>query len=385
MQMGTLLQRVLGCVESRALQRETGPAPIFGTPVVVGPVGDREALGLVDVWACVSIIASVASTLPLIAYRRAVDGRERLAGGRLVELLRSPAPGTTLANLIGQLCASLALRGNAYLGLYADDTGNVGQLGVIDPARLQVQIVAGAPVYVLTHLDGRQTRHDSSDLVHIKMPLSLDGVVGLSPVAQCREALGLARALTQEATALIQNATAPRGVLSVAAGPASDDVLQNLESSFTSRHQGPEKAGRVAVLSSDVSFTALSLSPHDAEFVEQRKLSTQEIARLFAVPPWMLNAPSNDSLTYSNTEMQAAAFVKFCLAPYLAAIEQAITASPLCSAATTYVEFLVDALLRPDALTRAQVYALALDPDKGWMRRDEVRQRENLPPEQAAA
>jgi HK97 family phage portal protein len=238
---------------------------------------------------------------------------------------------------------------------------------------------------LLTHLDGRQTRHDTSDLVHIKLPLSLDGVVALSPVAQCRAALGLNLALTQEATALMQNASAPRGVLSISSSPASEDLLVNLERDFSQRHQGPEKAGRVAVLSSDVSFTALSLSPHDAEFVEQRKLSTQEICRIWAIPPWMLNAPSNDSMTYSNTESQAAAFAKFTLSPYLCAVEQALTNSPLCVGPTTYVEFLLDGLLRPDTLARYQAYAIALGDgtSPGFMTREEVRQRENLPPETA--
>ena len=354
-----------------------------GAPLTVGPVGDREALALVDVWACVNLLSSVASTLPLIAYRKAEHGRVRIVGGHVVELLRSPAPGTTLANLIGQLVASLALRGNAFLGLFQNADGVLSQLGVIDPARVTVQIVSGEPQYLLTHLDGRQTRHDGSDLVHIKLPLSLDGVVALSPVAQCRAALGLNLALTTEAVALMQNATAPRGVLSITSGPASEDLLQNLERDWSARHSGPEKAGRVAVLSSDVSFTALSLSPHDAEFVEQRKLSTQEIFRIWSIPPWMLNGPSNDAMTYSNTESQAAAFAKFTLSPYLCAIEQSLTNSRLCVGRETYLEFLLDALLRPDTLSRYQGYEIALGnaQSPGFMTREEIRQRENLPPE----
>jgi HK97 family phage portal protein len=369
-------------VEDRALAQETVRQTLFGAPLVSGPTGERSALHLVDVLACVRVIAEAASTLPLIGYRRTGEGRERLVGGRLVELLRSPAPGVTQSNLVGHLVASLAARGNAYLGLYSSG-GQVEQLGVIDTDRVQVEIVGGAPRYTLTHLDGRLTEHTTDDIVHVRMPMTLNGVVGLSPIAQAREALALNQALTVQATALVANESTPLGVLSVPVGPAQDDLIENLRAGFEARHRGPRNAGRVAVMSGEVTFSAISISPHDAEFVEQRRLSTQEIARLFSVPPWMVNAPSNDSMTYANTETQAQAFVKFCLAPYLAAIEQAITNSSLCGP-MSYVEFLVDALLRPDSLTRGQVYALALDPAKGWMTRAEVRARENLPPEEAA-
>ncbi len=114
------------------------------------------------------------------------------------------------------------------------------------------------------------------------------------------------------------------------------------------------------------------------QFVEQRHLSTAEVARIFRIPVWMIGGTSGDSMTYSNTESQALSFVTFTLRPWLVAIEQAITGhSSLCRGGV-YVEFLLDALLRADSKTRAEVYALALDPAKGWMDRNEVRRLENL-------
>ena len=113
-------------------------------------------------------------------------------------------------------------------------------------------------------------------------------------------------------------------------------------------------------------------------------MSTQEVCRVFRIPPWMVGASSGDSLTYSNTESQALAFVTFSLRPWLVTIEQAITAdSDLCRG-SLYVEFLLDALLRADSKTRADVYALALDAERGWMTRREVRRLENLEPEGTA-
>src|SRR5262249_14374444 len=144
--------------------------------------------------------------------------------------------------------------------------------------------------------------------------------------------------------------------------------------------------GRVAVLSGEITFSAVSISPHDAEFVEQRKLSTAEIARLFGVMPWMVNAPSNDSMTYSNVEQQMRAFLGVSLPPYLVAIEQAVTNdADLCPGPNVFVEHLRDAILQADSLARAQIYTAALNKETGWMTRAEVRERENLSPEGAAS
>jgi HK97 family phage portal protein len=116
----------------------------------------------------------------------------------------------------------------------------------------------------------------------------------------------------------------------------------------------------------------------DAQFLEQRKLSAVEVARIFRVPNWIVGAESGDSLTYSNTTEQASAFIKFSLRPWLVLIEQALSADRDLMPANQYAEFLLDGLLRADAKTRAEIYTAALNPETGWMTREEVRRLENL-------
>ena len=123
----------------------------------------------------------------------------------------------------------------------------------------------------------------------------------------------------------------------------------------------------------------------DAQFLEQRKLSAVEVARIFRVPPWIVGADSGDSMTYANVEQQGLHFVTYSLRPWLVVIEQALTADRDLFTPNSYCEFLLDALLRADSLTRAQVYEKALDPITGYMSRQEVRALENLPPENAPA
>lgn len=126
------------------------------------------------------------------------------------------------------------------------------------------------------------------------------------------------------------------------------------------------------------------MSADDAQFIQARKLSATEIARAFRIPPWMVGAEDGGSLTYSNTESQSLAFVSYSLRPWLVAIEQALTADRDLYSASTFCEFLIDGLLRADSKTRAEVYAIALDPLTGWLRRDEVRRLENLAEETTA-
>lgn len=363
-------------VEDRALTRESLPGVML--PGAPGPtVTAHAALGIADVFACVRALADTAASLPLIAYRRTDAGRERFAG-RIGDLLAQPAPGATTANLVGTIVAHLNLHGNAFVAKYRDDAGRVVQLGCLPPEAVTVAIEGGEPVYTVMRLSG-VSRHGSADVLHIRA-LSTDGLLGLSPIRQARAALGLAQALIEHGQAVLDNGGRPSGILS-ARGQLTTDSAEQIRAGWQDRH-GSGKAG-VAVLEGGWDFTPLAMPLHDAQYVEQRGLSTAEVARIFRVPPWIIGAASGDSLTYSTVEGQAQAFVTFSLRPWLVTIEQALSADVDLAPASVYVEFLLDGILRSDHRTRADVYTQALHPETGWMTRDEVRRLENLATEGA--
>ncbi len=352
-------------------------------PAEGAAIGPSTALQIADVFACVRCLSDAAASIPLLAYRRTSSGRRRLDSGRLYDLLQRPAPATTQANLIGQAVAHLNLFGNCFLGKFRDADGRLEQLGLLHPDRVQVEQVNGQPRYTVGDAKtGRQTHHGVDDIVHVK-GMSVDGLVGLSPIQQCRLAVSLSRGLGEFSEAFIRQGARPSGIIKLPAG-RSTDQLQELRIGLEELHAGARNAHRVAIVTGEVEWTALAGTAEDLQFVEQRKLSTAEIARVFRVPPWILGAGSGDSMTYSNTEQQALGFVTYSLRPWLVLIEQAISADQDLCSQNVYVEFLVDALLRADAKTRAEVYALALDPLQGWMSRAEVRRLENLEPEPAA-
>ncbi len=363
--------------EDRTLTAGTVPAVMLSSTPGGTTVTPNSALAIADVWACIRTLSYAAASVPLIPYRRTADGRER-ATGALADLLRNPAPATTQSALIGQLMTHLLLYGNSWLAKYKDAEGRVEQLGLLHPERVTVELRAGQPIYTILDGRGGRSEHGVADVVHIRSPLSVDGLVGLSPIRQCRVALGLAGNLADHANEFFAAGGRPDGILKAGAG--SQDALKVLRETWHSTRQRNKGRG-IAVVSGDVTFEAVAGPLDDLQFIEQRQFSTQEICRVMGVPPWMVGASDNNSLTYSNTESQAQAFATFSLRPWLVAIEQAITADADLARGRLYVEFLLDALLRADSKTRADVYALALDPERGWMNRAEVRRLENLEPE----
>ena len=390
--MAAVIDRILRrSGEERTLRPDTGPAMMFGgsplplPSIAGGSITTSNAMQIVDVLACVRAISEAVACLPLHGFRKLPEGRERLAGGRLVSLLEQPAPAVSQAAFFGAVAQSLACSGNAWLGLFSDESGQVAQLGLLHPESVTVEIRNGEPRYRLTHTDsGRQTEHTTEDILHIRLPVvDSSGILGLSPIGQAREALGLAKSLTDQASAMAVNSSAPLGVLSVTSGPGAEDVMANLKTDFEMRHRGSANRGRIAVLSADVSFAPISLSPKDSEFVAQMQASTATIARLFRCPGFVVGAQTTDSLTYATTESMQRAFAVLCVQMYCVVIEQAISNHPRLCSERSFVEFERAAWIEADTKTQADVLTQALDPATGWMTRAEARARLNLPPEQA--
>jgi HK97 family phage portal protein len=360
-----------------AVWPDGGWAP-FAPPSATG------ALAVADVYACVRVLAGAAASLPLIPYRRSGSGRVRLSSGRLHDLLQQPSPARTQADLTGQTMTHLLLYGNAFLAKYRGADGRLEQLALLNPEYVQVELVAGNPRYTVTDpKTGQQSYHGTDDIVHIRA-LSTDGLAGLSPLKECRLAVDYAQGMGEFAAAFTRHGMRPSGFISIPGG-LNRNQFETLRFDLEARHEGAWNAHRIAILTGDATYTAMTGPLDDLQFAEQRRLSTAEIARIFGVPVWMINGSSGDSLTYANAEAQQLMFAIHSLRPWLVLIEQAISADPDLCSQNVYVEFLLDALLRADSATRADVYTKALNPATGWMTRAEVRQLENLEPEAASA
>lgn len=381
----TLRERIFGETEERSLPPAENELPLLGA-YPASSVTPTQALAIGDVWAAVRVLADAASSLPLHVYRKAAGGRERVESGKLADLLERPGPGTTQADLVSSLLTHLAVYGNAYVAKYRT-AGEIVQLGLLHPERVRPELEGGMLRFRYSPPQaGPQQLLTESDVAHVK-GLSVDGLVGLSAVSQASRVLGLSDELVKHALSYFDAGAAggggrPAGVLRLGQGAHPDDLERTHEWMRAKAARGGPHG--VLVIEGEAEYTPMTAPLDDSQFVEQRRLAAQEIARVFRIPPAMLGAPTGDSLTYSTVEQQSLDFVRYSLAPWLRRIELALSGDRDLAFERQFVRFETDALLRADADTRSQVYTRALDPITGWMDRDEVRRLEDLPPRGAA-
>jgi HK97 family phage portal protein len=174
----------------------------------------------------------------------------------------------------------------------------------------------------------------------------------------------------------------PSGVLTIERG--NPTMLERNSATWKAVHGGVPNMHRVAVVSGDVKFTPIGFSQSDSEFLAQRELSAREVARIFRIPAWCIDGGTADSLTYANVSEQNRALATLSLHPWATRIETAISNDVDLCPGSTYCAFDFDGLLRAAPEQRAQTYAAALNPQTGWLRREEVRALEDLPPETPA-
>jgi HK97 family phage portal protein len=333
--------------EDRALTRDTVPASMLPySRSALRDVGTSNALRVANAYAAVRVLADAVASLPPKVYRRTEAGR--VAAGddsRAVQLLSQPSPGSTSADLFSQVMVHLNVYGDAFVGKYRSE-GTIVQLGLLHPDRLRVELRGQRVVYIL---DGK-SEHRPEDVLHVKA-MSSDGLRGLSPVAQCRLALSLSANLQEHAKQYFEEGSRPSGILTMPLG-SSQDALERVREDWRNMHGGVERMHRVALIDGEAKFQPVAFSADDSQFLQQRELSAREVARIFRVPAWTIDAPIGDSLTYSNTLEQNRHFVTHSLRPWLVRIERAFSNdSDLCPG-VTYLSFDLDGLLRADAAQR---------------------------------
>lgn len=345
------------------------------------PVTPATAVGSTAVWAAIRIISESIATLPLRVYERRNGGRVIATEHPLYPILHDrPNPRQTAVEYREQQLASLLLWGNAYTWIDRYPSGRPRYLWPIRPDRVTARIDVATEndpvpslVYVVSTHDGGQRVYSADEILHVR-GLSSDGLMGLSPIAVHRDAVGLEQAEREFAGRFFGNNGRPGGVLKVA-GRLSNDAAVRLKQSWETAHRGLENAHRVAVLEEGIEWQSMGMPLQDAQFVEQRRFSIEEIARIFRVPLHLMG--DLQRATYSNIEHQSIEFVVHTIRPWCVRLEQAYATLLYPSERQAlYVEHSVDALLRGDIKSRYDAYAVARQ--WGWLSVNEIRALENL-------
>ena len=338
-----------------------------------GSVTPIAAEGVSAVYACVAAISETIAALPLMLYKRnSDDGRDTANDHSLYRCLHdSPNEIQTALEFREQMTAAMLLRGNAYARIIRGNDGQVRQLIPLSPDRVGVLYLdSGAIAYQVTSRAGKVERLLPSDVFHLRHRTD-DGVLGISPIARCKQVLELAIAEQNHGVEVFQNGAKLLGIIKVP-GKLNPEQRNTLAESWKAH-----KTGGTPVLDEGKDYTTVSMTLEDAEWIEARKLSVIEVCRLFRVPPVIVQ--SMESANYSNSVELARQFVTLCLARHLKAWEQSIAKQLLTEAGrrTYFAEHSVEGLLRGDSAARASFYQRAIE--DGWMTIPEVRQLENLP------
>ena len=211
-----------------------------------------------------------------------------------------------------------------------------------------------------------------SDVLHIP-GLGFDGLVGYSPIAMAKNAIGMAIACEEYGAKFFANGAAPGGVLE---HPGTIKDPQRVRESWQSTFGGSGNANKIAVLEEGMKYTPIGISPEQAQFLETRKFQVNEIARIFRVPPHMVGDLEKSS--FSNIEQQSLEFVKYTLDPWVIRWEQTIHRSLLLpdEKSQYFVKFNLEGLLRGDYQSRMNGYAIGRQ--NGWMSANDIRELENL-------
>lgn len=337
-----------------------------------GTVGPATAEGISAVYACVSAISETIGSLPLAVYRKTDTGREKAPDHALYRVLHDmPNDRQSALEFREQMTAHMLLRGNAYARIVRGGDGQVRQLIPLHPDRVRVLELENGRIGFEVTTGDKVERLTQDEVFHLRHR-SDDGVVGVSPIARAKGVLELADAEARHGVQTFENGSRLLGVLQ-APGRLNSAQRQAVAEAWRAH-----KAGSTAVLDDGMSFSPLSMTLEDAEWIAARQFSVEECCRLFRVPPTIVGDLRHGN--YSNTSELFRQFVTLSLRRHLVAWEQAIHRQLLTEAGrrTYFVEHGVEGLLRGDSTTRASFYQSAIQ--NGWMEVNEVRRLENLPP-----
>ncbi len=355
---------------------------MFGHTNAGKVVNERTALQMTAVYAAVRILAESIASLPLHVYKKNDEGNQVKAEDFDLYYLLHDEPNPEMTSFVFRetLMAHLLLWGNAYAQILRNGRGEVVALYPLMPNKMSVERDENGQLFYKYNrydqepptMKGNTVTLLPDEVLHIT-GLSLDGLVGMSPIAACRNAVGLGLAADEYGSKFLSNGATPSGVLET---PTLIKDISKLRDSWNQGYAGTGNAGKVAILEQGVTFKPISMSPQDSQLLETRQYQLNEIARIFRIPPHMLADLSK--ATFSNIEEQSLEFVKYSVSPWVSRWEQCLTRSLLNKDEKRKykIKFNLDGLLRGDYKSRMEGYSIGIN--NGFMCPNDVRRLENL-------
>lgn len=345
-------------------------------------VNERSAMQLTAVYSCVRILSEAVASLPLQLYKYTDSGGKEKATEHPLYFLLHNEPNIEMTSFSFRetLMTHLLLWGNAYAQIIRNGKGEILGLYPLMPNRMTVDRDENKNLYYeyMVSSDDAPINKKStvklnpSEVLHIP-GLGFDGLIGYSPIAMAKNAIGMAIACEEYGSKFFANGAQPSGVLE---HPGIIKDPQRVRDSWQAAYGGSANANKTAILEEGMKYTPISIAPEQAQFLETRKFQINEIARIFRVPPHLVGDLEKSS--FSNIEQQSLEFVKYSLDPWVVRWEQSMARSLLSENEKKeyFIKFNVDGLLRGDYESRMRGYSTGFQ--SGFMSPNDIRKLENM-------
>lgn len=342
-------------------------------------VTPESALMFSAVFASVRVISETLASVPLLIYERKGDkGKDRAVNLPLYKVLRTKPNNqkTSGVEFRQMLMSHVLLWGNGYAQILRNKAGEVLELRPMHPAVVKPRVDDAGDIYYEIRTRSGVVKLPGNEVFHLRGYRD-SGLEGMSPITAARQAIKMGLSLESFTTNFFDGGAFPAGVLEYEGGEMPQEARDNLRNSWQDFHGGANRGKKVAILEAGLKWKPMGIPQADAQFLEQRRFQIEEIARIYRVPPHMLGDLTRS--TYSNIEQQSQEFVTYCLLPWFRMWEDAICRDFFDGDDRKYfAEFLVDALLRGDTLSRSQAYQVQIQ--SGMLSPNEARAFENRNP-----
>lgn len=353
-----------------------------------GVVTERSAMHITAVYACSNLIGGAISSMPLMFYKR--DGsneREAYKPDEWWMLNEQPCTSWGAATLWDYSAQSLLLRGDSFWRILRASRMSPKIVGfepkhpaTVTPRRVDDRIAYTIEPQINDPAGTKAVTLDQDDVIHVPGP-GYDGLRGMSQISSVlRLAGGIALSADEFTKAFFDNSARPDYALQTD-GPLNADQIKTIKDQIDEAHKGVRRSWRPIVLQGGLQVKPITVNPEDLQLVELRRLSVEEICRVFGVPPFMVGHTEKTTSWGSGVEQMSLGFVKYTLQRHLVKFEQEINRKVF-RTARNFCEFNTAGLERGDIKTRFEAYRIALGRagEQPWMAYDEVRRLENLPP-----
>lgn len=343
-------------------------------------VSPHTAEALPAVLNAVNVISQAVASMPCYLFEVMGDGRKRVENHSVEYLLNEmPNRNQTPYQFKEVMMRHLLLNGNAYAVIGWNSKGQAETLTPFPPYAVNIQRAPkGDYFYQITDLNGKTHSYFQDEILHLRHA-SNDGFMGRSPIAVCREAVGLGMAQQRHGSAVMKNGLMAGGIVTTAEWLDQSKGQKAMEA--LKRYQGAKNAGKTPILEGGMDYKQLGMSNQDAEWLASRKFTIEDIARIFNISPIFLQDYSHSS--YANFSEASRAFLGQTLRPHLVNFEQQLKDALMIDLNNQVrkryvIEFDTSDLLRTNQQERFASYDTAIK--CGILSPNEARKREGLLP-----